>query len=132
MSAPTRARIHLTLEIVERFARYHQQHPAWGVLHVSLGDGNWTTLATPLIEGFDAHLARQLAATGRQDRPPTTDEERELARLHDLMSPSQRRRLAGRCDEIERNMRTHGFTQVPTGLALVDGPGRGRRQPGGW
>lgn len=86
----------VTQEIVDRFADYHRREPSWGVLHVSLDDGNYDCTISDLLPGLDEHLANQVAGTGRCDRSPVTDEERELARLHDLMTPSQRRSLASK------------------------------------
>lgn len=70
----------LTPEIVERFRDYHRRHLAWGIFHVSLDDGN-----------YECGAARERDVN-------YTDEERELAALFNVMTPSQRRRLAWKAD----------------------------------
>lgn len=93
---PTRA-FHLSPELVDRFAAYHAAHAEWGVFHVSLSDGNWKERAN---------------ATG-----PLTDEERELVLIHDALTPSQRKRLAGRCSEAVARRR-YWTIQVPPAASV--------------
>lgn len=80
MTAPS-ARIHITPEIVARFAGYHARNPSWGVLHVSFDDGNWNT-------NIGSWIGDEITA-----------EERGLVGIHDAMTPSQRRRLCRKAGE---------------------------------
>lgn len=40
MTNPNRERIEITPEIIELFAHYYWDHPAWGSLHIVLDDDN--------------------------------------------------------------------------------------------
>lgn len=68
------ASIGVTPELVARFRSYHTKRPTWGVLHVQLDDGN---VQLPYRED-SAH----------------TSEERELGRIYNQLSVTQRRKLA--------------------------------------
>lgn len=76
-------------EVLERFAAYYELHPAWGVLHIVLDDGN---VRTGGVE-FCIDWARRAG-----------DAEGEfLARLLLRMSKSQRGRLSHKVwEHVER------------------------------
>lgn len=107
MTAP-KAKLHLTPEIYAAFLDYYRRNPAWGVLHVSMDDGNWKL---PMAWAL---------------KPDSTDEERELVRLHDMMTPSQRRRLAAAPDRILAAERAGFMSKIEsvttiTGSVMPDG-----------
>lgn len=83
MTAPS-AKVTITPELVARFAAYYRANPAWGIVHVSFDDGNWTHT----VSGF----------THDDD----TDEDRAIAAIHDALTPSQRRRLRNKAEEAAR------------------------------
>jgi hypothetical protein len=68
--------ITLTPEVIALFDAYQRREPCWGILHVQFDDGN---------TDIDATFWRDVS-----------DEERELVRLYNLMSRSQRERLRKR------------------------------------
>ncbi len=83
MTAQT-AQTNLTPDRVRWFAEYYKQHPSWGIFHLCLADGNWPMGATD-----EKWTAR-----------PWTDELREAAEWFNRLTPSQRRRLKYRAEEL--------------------------------
>lgn len=73
----------LTPDRVRWFADYHRRHPAWGIFHVALSDGN-----------YEFGAAKEALA-----RDAWTAEEREAAAWFDALTPSQRRRLGQRAED---------------------------------
>jgi hypothetical protein len=83
MSAPIKE-ITLTPDIYERFAAYVKKELAWGVFHVSLDDGNyWSDV--------------QLDWLDDEDKTPET---LALINIHNRLTPSQRKKLASKAEEI--------------------------------
>lgn len=115
MTAPARA-LYVTPELVARFAAYYRFNLAWGVLHVSFDDGNYECTVADL----------EPKPTDRYWHPSNawSDEERELARIHDLLSPSQRRKLASKAETYE-NAR-----QARDGMDPLDDPRWPGNKPG--
>ncbi|MEK7383447.1 MAG: hypothetical protein AAB262_09185 [Elusimicrobiota bacterium] len=99
MTQPVRD-LYITPELVAKFADYYRRHEAWGVLHVSLDDGNYKSTMSDDLDWLDSHRAKQIAGTGRCDRGPVTAEERELAALHDRLTPSQRKKLGHKAEKL--------------------------------
>lgn len=83
MSAhPPKARL-ITPELVDRFRRYHAEHPAWGALHVVLDDGNFKL--------------PPIAVVGLARRDARGDAEgAELGVILAELTPSQRAKIAKR------------------------------------
>lgn len=79
----------LTRERVEWFARYYIAEPAWGVFHCTLDDGNWSCPAFPLPRHESEYSADVL----------------EHARWFDTLTPSQRRRLGRKAEDMAAAMR---------------------------
>ena len=77
MTAPKKPTIP---EVFDRFNVYHQQHGAWGVLHVVLDDGN--------------HEDHFLEGLPERARAAGDEEGAQLAELLQLMSRTQRRKLS--------------------------------------
>ena len=74
----------LTPDRIAWFADYHRQHPSWGIFHVALDDGN-----------YECGAAKESWAI-----TPWTDAEREAAAWFDQLTPSQRRRLGQRAEDL--------------------------------
>ncbi len=87
MTAPRPHRLVLNQELVQCFAAYLNRGPTgwrdWGIFHGSLAEGRWNDAAPWGVDGVGFNTI-----------------ERELAKLFDQMTPSQRRRLRKRAELI--------------------------------
>ena len=70
-------------QVIDRFRAYHQQHGAWGSLHIVLSDGNHEDSSVT----FCAEFAREKGDIAGED----------LARILLTMSRTQRGRIANLC-----------------------------------
>ena len=67
-------------EVLADFSAYYAKHPAWGVLHVVLDDGNWTD---GFVDGCISYAVERGDAEGER-----------LARLLRQLTVSQRMKIA--------------------------------------
>ncbi len=93
----------ITPERVAWFSAYLQEHPAWGVFHVSLDDGNYDCGAAKhtkrpgtgcYVDGVHVPEQHDLP---REEWPADL---REAAEWFDKLTPSQRRRLAKKANAL--------------------------------
>lgn len=78
----------LTPDRVLWFATYLRRHPAWGIFHTALTLHNYTCGTAD--ERFSA--------------APWTTDEREAATWFDQLTPSQRKRLRERAEDLAGNV----------------------------
>jgi hypothetical protein len=78
----------ITSDRIAWFAAYLRQHPSWGIFHTSLNNENF-------------HIGAEKESWSRS---PWTVAEREAATWFDQLSPSQRRRLRHRAEDLAANV----------------------------
>lgn len=89
----------ITPERVQWFADYYKQNPVWGVFHASLDDGNLCGASTGDL--FDTTTMRWVPG-GRASWPADV---REAAAWFDTLTPSQRKRLAMKAEDLANSIR---------------------------
>jgi len=77
---------------IQWFAEYYKQHPEWGVFHVSLADGNW-------------RLGAAIWGPADGDRRRWPQDLQDVARWFDQLTPSQRRRLRTKAEELANTIK---------------------------
>jgi hypothetical protein len=104
-------------EHVEWFARYYKQHPAWGVFHVALADGNWnfgaadTQLRPGTGQDVDGVFVPARYDFARHEWPHDV---RKAAEFFDKLTPSQRRRLGQKAEDLANTV-----TPLPRATARI-------------
>lgn len=93
----------ITPERVTWFSAYLQEHPAWGVFHVSLDDGNYDRGAAKYMKRpgtgcyVDGAWVPEQHDLPREEWPADL---RDAADWFDKLTPSQRRRLAKKANDL--------------------------------